>query len=261
VVLHSVGEGPGLVIVHGGGVTIDSYRRLARRLSGRFTVHLYNRRGRADAPARQCPYDVEQDVEDLGAVLDRTGAVDVLGHSAGGFVALTAALRLPIKRLALYDPAISVDGLFPARWLDSARSAAQDGDIARAMAITTAGINTHSPTARLPMTVQVGICRLFLRTPIGRTMGELLPMTLDESQAIRLADGPAERWSAVAAEVLLIRGTGGPPYYQHINQALAAAIPRARTLDVRCGHDGINRAPARLTEPLLEFFHERGQPL
>jgi pimeloyl-ACP methyl ester carboxylesterase len=257
VVVHSIGEGPGLVVVHGGGVTIDPYRRLARRLSDRFTVHLYNRRGRADAP-RSGPYDVEQDVEDLASVLKRTGAVDVIGHSAGGFVALTAALRLPIRRLALYDAAISVDGLFPAGWLDGARSAAADGDIARALALTTAGINTHTRAAKLPMAVQIGICRLFLRTPIGRTMGELLPMTLDESQAIWLADGPAARWAGVTAEVLLARGAAGPPYYEQINNALAVALPCSRTLAVRCGHDGINRAPARLIEPLAEFFEATG---
>jgi pimeloyl-ACP methyl ester carboxylesterase len=254
VVLHSTGEGPGLVVVHGGGVTIDPYRRLARKLSDRFTVHLYNRRGRADAAPRQEPYDVEQDVDDLGSVLARTGAVDVIGHSAGGFVALTGALRLPIRRLALCDPAISVDGLFPAEWLDEAQSAAADGDIARALAITAAGINTQSPASKLPMAVQIGMCRLFLRTPIGRTMGELLPMTLEESQVIKLADGPAAQWSGVTAEVLLARGTAGPPYYEQINDALAAALPRARTLAVRCGHDGINRAPARLIEPLIAFF-------
>lgn len=49
IVLHSTGAGPGIVVVHGGGITIDVYRRLAQRLADRFTVHLYNRRGRADA--------------------------------------------------------------------------------------------------------------------------------------------------------------------------------------------------------------------
>lgn len=40
----SVGSGPGVVIVHGGGVTASMYRRLAERLSGRLTVHLIARR-------------------------------------------------------------------------------------------------------------------------------------------------------------------------------------------------------------------------
>ena len=253
--VHSAGSGPGIVVVHGGGVTIGIYRQLARKLADRFTVHLYNRRGRADAAPRREPYTVDQDIDDLAAVLERTGAHNVIGHSSGGFIALEAALQLSIDRLALYDAAISINGGFPTEWLDGAREAARAGDVARSMAITTGGINTHSPVARLPLGFRVAICRAFLRTSIGRTMGELLEMTLDESDEIRLHDGPAESWSGVSADVLLTYGAAGPPYYVRLNQELARALPRARVLPIsRSGHDGLNRAPRRLIEPLAEFF-------
>jgi pimeloyl-ACP methyl ester carboxylesterase len=255
IVLHSTGSGPGIVVVHGGGVTIEAYRRLAAALADRFTVHLYNRRGRADASPRSQPYTFDQDIDDLSAVLEHTGTGNVIGHSSGGFIALRAALRLPIDRLALYDAAVSIDGNFPTAWLDPAREAARDGDIARAMALTSAGINTHMAAAKLPLAVQVALCRLFLRTAIGRTMGDLLTMTLDESEQIRRHDGPAERWNAVTAEVLLACGASGPHYYRHSNEALARALPGARTLQVpRSGHDAINRARPRLVEPFAAFF-------
>jgi pimeloyl-ACP methyl ester carboxylesterase len=255
IVLHSSGHGPSIVVVHGGGVTIDMYRRLAAALADRFTVHLYNRRGRADAAPRALPYTVEQDVDDLAAVLKHTGTDNVIGHSSGGFIALQAALRLPIERLALYDAAVSVDGSFPSAWLDGARAAARAGDTARAMALTSAGINTHLPAAKLPLGVQVAVCRLFLRTRIGRTMGDLLAMTLDESQQIRMHDGPAEQWAGVTADVLLACGASGPRYYVRSNEALARALPRARTLQIpHGGHDAVNRAPSRLVEPLAAFF-------
>lgn len=255
IVLHSTGDGPGLVVVHGGGVTVDVYRRFAARLANRFTVHLFNRRGRADAPPRSLPYTIDQDIDDLAAVLEHTGARNVIGHSGGALIALKAALRLPIDRLALYDPVIPVSGAFPTAWLDGAREAANVGDIARALAITGAGLNTHTAAAKLPFGMQVAICRLFLRTPIGRTMGELLPSSLDESDKFRLHDGPAEQWAGVTAATLLACGAGGPPYYAQINEALARALPRARTLQIpRSGHDAINRAPARLVEPLAAFF-------
>lgn len=255
IALHSTGEGPGLVVVHGGGATIDIYRRFAARLSNRFTVHLYNRRGRADAPPRSVPYDIDQDVDDLTAVVQHTGATNVIGHSGGALIALQAAFRLPVDRLALYDPVVPVAGVFPAAWLDDARRAAGVGDIARALALTGAGLNTHSVATRLPIGVQIFICRLFLRTPIGRTMGELLPMTLDESDQLRRLEGPADQWAGITAETLLACGAAGPPYYSQINRALAGVLPRARTLQVpRCGHDAVNRAPARLVEPLATFF-------
>jgi pimeloyl-ACP methyl ester carboxylesterase len=255
IVVHSSGGGPGIVVVHGGGVTIDVYRRLAAALADRFTVHLYNRRGRADAAPRSQPYTFDQEIDDLAAVLRHTGTGNLIGHSSGGFIALQAALRLPIDRLALYDAAVSVDGSFPSAWLDGARAAAGAGDTARAMALTSAGINTQMAAAKLPLAVQVAFGRLFLRTPIGRTMGDLLAMTLDESQLIRMQDGPAEQWAGVNAEVLLACGADGPPYYVRSNEALARALPRARTLRIpRSGHDAINRAHPRLVDPLAAFF-------
>lgn len=255
IVVHSTGSGPGVVVVHGGGVTIDVYARLARRLADQLTVHLYNRRGRADAATRTEPYTTEEDVADLEAVLTHTGARRVVGHSSGGFIALEAALRLPIERLALYDAAVSIDGGFPADWLEAARAAAREGDLALSMAITTGGINTHAATSRLPLGLRVALCRAFLRTAIGRTMGGLLTTTLDESYQIHLHDGPATAWSGIAADVLLAYGADGPPYYAKLNEDLARALAHARILPVRrCGHDGLNRAPRRLVEPLAAFL-------
>jgi pimeloyl-ACP methyl ester carboxylesterase len=255
IVVHSTGNGPGVVVVHGGGVTIDVYARLAQRLADQLTVHLYNRRGRADAAPRTEPYTVEEDVADLAAVLEHTGARHVIGHSSGGFIALEAALRLPIDRLALYDAAVSINGGFPADWLDVARAAARDGDIALSMALTTGGINSHAAASKLPLNLRVALCHAFLRSSTGRIMGALLPTTLDESYQIHLRDGPATSWSGVAAKVLLTYGVAGPPYYASLNDELARALPHARVLPIRrSGHDGLNRAPRRLTAPLIEFF-------
>ena len=256
IVLHSTGIGPGIVVVHGGGVTIEMYRRVAIRLADRFTVHLYNRRGRADAATRAEPYDGEQDIDDLATLLAYTGVRNVIGHSGGGFIALRAAARrMPIGRLALYDAAVQVNGLSPSAWLPAAREAARAGDVARAMALTTAGINTHSAASRLPLGLQIAICRLFMRTPIGRTMGELLPTTLDETTLIHRHGGPPEQWAGIDAEVLLACGSDGPRYYPPTNEALARVMPRARTLVVpRAGHDALNRAPQYLVNALAEFF-------
>ncbi|RKN22385.1 alpha/beta fold hydrolase [Micromonospora musae] len=255
IVLHSTGTGPDVVIVHGGGVTVEPYRRLAAALAERCTVHLYNRRGRADAPARREPYSVEQEIEDLGAVLAQTRARAVVGHSSGGFIALRAALTMPIARLALYDPAVSVDGIFKADFIPAARAALRTGDTARALAIVGAAGNPQSLASRLPLAVQTALTRLLLRHPVGREMGELLDMTLYETAEIAAHDGPAEQYAAITADVLFAYGQAGPPHYPRLAASLAPVLPRMRVLPVpRAGHDGINRAPARLVEPLTAFL-------
>ncbi|WP_433280959.1 alpha/beta fold hydrolase [Micromonospora sp. CA-244673] len=256
IVLHSRGSGPDLVLVHGGGVTIHEYRRLVARLADRFTVHLYNRRGRADAAPRREPYTVEQEIDDLGAVLAHTGARRAIGHSYGAFVVLRAALRLPLDRIALYDLPLRLAGHgLPTAFLDPAEEAIRAGNPARALAIVGAGVNPHSPASRLPLVVRTAICRAFLRTEVGRTMGSLVGMTLAESRQVQAHEGPAEEYAGIAAEVLLVSGARAAPYFTEINDLLAAALPRARTLLIPgSAHNGIAVAPPKLVDPIAAFF-------
>ncbi|MEU7823284.1 alpha/beta hydrolase [Catellatospora sp. NPDC049133] len=255
IALHSTGTGPGVVLVHGGGVTIEEYRRLIARLSDRFTVHAYNRRGRLDAPARREPYSVEHEIDDLGAVLEHTGARNVIGHSYGGFVALRAALRLPIERLALYDAALYIDGTPDGAYLDALDEALGAGRTARAVAIVAAGVNTHSAVSRWPLSVRTAICRVFLRTPIGRRMGDLLPMTMFEIRQVQAHGGSADAYAGVTADVLLACGASAPGYFEEHHAKLARVIARARTMVVPgARHDAIAIAPPRLVDPIADFL-------
>lgn len=259
IVVHSVGTGspgkPGIVVVHGGGVTIGIYRRLAARLSDRFAVHLYNRRGREDAAPRREPYSVDQEIEDLGAVLEHTGAGNVLGHSYGGFVALKAALELPIERIGLYDAAISIDGRPDAGFLPAAEAAVARGDIVTAMAIVGAAVNNHSAASRLPLAVQKLFVRAMLRIPAARGLADLLPMTLVETREVSIHDGPAERYAGITAEVLLASGDNVGNSFTDNNEALARVIPNARTIVIpRSRHDAIAIAHPRIVAPFAEFF-------
>ncbi|WP_144124260.1 alpha/beta fold hydrolase [Catellatospora sichuanensis] len=96
ITVHTTGTGPGIVVLHGGGVPQQHYHRLAEALEHRFTVHLYHRRGLPDAAPLDGTETVATDLADLSAVLKHTGSRSVLGHGSGGFLALRAALSLPL---------------------------------------------------------------------------------------------------------------------------------------------------------------------
>ena len=108
----SLGQGPGLVIVHGSMQSGRSQLELAQLLAPHFTVHLLDRRGRG----RSGPYPpdgprTEVEVDDLAAVLEATGATKVLGISSGGLITLRTALRTPlVARAAVFEPPLAVDG-------------------------------------------------------------------------------------------------------------------------------------------------------
>src|SRR3954447_13413611 len=106
---RSIGEGPAVVVLHGGGVRGQDYRRFAAALASRCTVVTYDRR----PAAVQGSTDGEVVLDDLRGVLAATGAPRLFGHSIGGFVALDAARRMPLEAVAVYDPAVMVDDVYP----------------------------------------------------------------------------------------------------------------------------------------------------
>jgi pimeloyl-ACP methyl ester carboxylesterase len=241
--VRTTGDGPAVVVLHGGGIDSREYERFARELGRRCTVHLYDRRGRPGAPPLRPGHDVQVDVDDLARVLERTGASRVLGHSGGAFVALQAALRLPIERLAVYDPGVSIDGSVATAWFPRYRAAMAAGDLPRAMALVGAGADPDGAAARLPLAVQIGICRLFLRTPIGRRMAEQLPTVETEVGQIIAHDGPASAYAGIAADSLLAAGARSARSFGIVCDALADALPRARSVRVPgASHNAVNVA-------------------
>jgi pimeloyl-ACP methyl ester carboxylesterase len=102
------GNGPPLVVVHGTPADHTRWRPLLPHLESHTTVHAMDRRGRggsSDGPE----YTLEREYEDVATVVDAVAeasgsAVDVYGHSHGGFCAFGAAtLTSNIHKLVLYE--------------------------------------------------------------------------------------------------------------------------------------------------------------
>lgn len=256
IAVESIGAGPGIVVVNGGAVSAKDYRRLARALSDRFTVHLFNRRNRpgsAELPA--AGYSVQVDIDDISAVLASTGSTRLFGHSIGGFIALRAAMTLPIDRLALYDPAVQVDNLFPFDYLDDFEDAINKREYVRAVAVVGKGLRAGGRLSDLPMGIQYQFAKLFLASPIGKEWQRTIHTVPAESREALRHGGSAELYSGVTAEVLLASGARSPDYYAPTNERLAAAIPKARTIIVpRAGHDAPNRAGRNVVAPIADFL-------
>jgi pimeloyl-ACP methyl ester carboxylesterase len=93
---HSMGTGPGLVIV--GGVLFEGsdYLALARALGSEYEVHVMERRGRPGSGPQRQDHSLEDECADVAAVTTATGSSVAFGHSFGGLVVLETARRQPI---------------------------------------------------------------------------------------------------------------------------------------------------------------------
>ena len=78
-----MGCGPGLVILHGGMRASQHYLRLAEALAQAFSVYIPDRRGRGLSGPPGEDYSIQKELEDLQALLHKTNAQMLFGHSAG----------------------------------------------------------------------------------------------------------------------------------------------------------------------------------
>jgi pimeloyl-ACP methyl ester carboxylesterase len=248
---RSIGRGPAVVVLHGGGVRAQDYRRFAAALASRCTVVTYDRRSVAEQGSPD-PYAV---FDDLRAVLTATGATRLFGHSIGGFLALDAARRMPLDAVAVYDPAVMIDDLYPTAFFEPFARAVEAGDQPRAIAVVGRGLRASGRASDLPFPVQVAIAKLFLRTPIGRRMGEGLPEVVREDRLAIEAAGQSSAYAGITARLLLAYGGRSPAYYRPTCDRLAAAVPGARSLRLpRGSHNAPNIARPSFTVPFADFF-------
>lgn len=81
------GIGPGIVLVQGAMATAYNFEQLAQSMAHNFTVYTPYRPGRRMSPK---PYDskhnIARDVEDLEAILTKTGASQIFGLSSGAMI-------------------------------------------------------------------------------------------------------------------------------------------------------------------------------
>lgn len=102
------GSGPAVVVAaHGITGTHMNFAPLADQLGEAATVLAPDLRGRGLSRSARGPYGMAQHAEDVIAVLDHAGIAEavMVGHSMGGFVAVTAAARHPdrIRSVVLVD--------------------------------------------------------------------------------------------------------------------------------------------------------------
>jgi pimeloyl-ACP methyl ester carboxylesterase len=234
----SVGAGPGLIVVGGVLSNAASYRPLADKLANTFEVHLLNRRGRAGSGPQRSGHSIEQECDDLLAVMQATGADLVFGHSFGGLVALeTARTRSGLERVFVYEPGVPLHGHFNSGWLEGYERFLEQGDRRGAFAcmVKHAGFAPW-PLSFMPLWYVRAVLWLAIRSRRWATIEPLLEANLGEHRIQAALDTPsADRFSTITARTILMGGTRSPDFIsrglltelaQVIPDAIVAILPR-----------------------------------
>lgn len=256
---HSYGHGPDVVVVGGTTRSAQHYRAFAERLGGSYTVHVLDRRGRGDSGPRGSDYGIDTECDDVMAVLQKTQASMLFGHSYGGLIALEVALRHPVAKLAVFEPGVSVDGSFPLEWLPEFERALAAGRAAEAMAIVLkGGKGTGTVLDRLP----VGLLTLLVKPGMGRPLARetvaLMPTLAAELTEIGRLDSTTDRYRDITADTLILIGSRGTVYLHDAARVLASTIPRVRLVSLpKLNHSAPDVfAPQLVADRVGEFLAE-----
>jgi pimeloyl-ACP methyl ester carboxylesterase len=106
------GNGPGLLLISGGGGDAGNYSGIADSLADQFTVLTYDRRGNSRSRLRADPTKlrVEEQSADALAVLEHNGigSASVFGSSGGAVIGLDLVARSPhaVELLVAHEPPV-----------------------------------------------------------------------------------------------------------------------------------------------------------
>jgi pimeloyl-ACP methyl ester carboxylesterase len=228
--LHSLGDGPGLVIVHGAMQTGTSQLDLARLLADGLRVHLLDRRGRGGSGGESAT-STAQEVADLGAVIDATGARYAFGVSSGALIVARAALANPrLERIGLFEPPLSIGGSMRLDRAPRVVDALDAGKLPAAMAEAMKVAEMGPPWMfGLPAPLLAAASRARLRTP--EAVRTARGLRADFAVVMENAD-TLDDFAAITARTLLVGGTATRPYLARSVAALAVTIPGARRVEL-----------------------------
>ena len=262
------GHGLGVVLLHGAMESAHSHMQLAGFLADTFTVYLPDRRGRGLSGPFGPDHSIRKEVEDLDALLSKTGTRHVFGVSAGGLICLQAALLLPaIRKMVLYEPVLSVSGSVSTAFLARYDQEIAQGRLASALVSGMLGaqmgpaVFNALPRWLLELITTLAMNAEDKKAQAGDVTMRLLAPTLHyDFQLVVEMSQALESFKAVPAEVLLLGGSASPAYLKLALNAIEKALPHARRIEFpgfnhgASGNTDRGGQPERVAQELRNFF-------
>jgi pimeloyl-ACP methyl ester carboxylesterase len=266
------GHGPGIVVLHGAASSAHNHMQLALALADAFTVYVINRRGRDQSGPYRPDYSIENDVEDVDALLTKTEAHYIFGVSSGGIIALQAALKLPaIHKAAIYEPPFFInDSTVPKAILRRFDHEMAQGKVADALITGMKGAQMGPPIFQfMPNWLLAPLINMAMKGEDKKGSGDYVSMraiapTLHyDFQLVAEMSGKLETFKDVRPQVLLMGGSKSPAYLKKSLDGLEQVLPHAARVIL----PGLNHAaswnidrggkPRPVAQSLRHFFDEQ----
>jgi pimeloyl-ACP methyl ester carboxylesterase len=260
---RQLGNGPGIILIHGGLQAAQNFMQLATILSSDFTVYVLDRRGRGASGPYGENHSVQKDCEDIDAILHKTKAHCVFGLSSGAIISIHAALgNASIQKLAVYEPPLSNESPpFTSVFIERYEREVAEGKLADAFITIMKGLQVSGILSMLPRFITVPVFR-FALSRSQKTKEDEVPLTKlipafhFDHVIVNETAGPLERFSKLITETLLINGSKSPDYLKTTIYKLNKILPNARHIELK-GLDHIaadNEGKPEIVAAVLKDF-------
>jgi pimeloyl-ACP methyl ester carboxylesterase len=266
------GHGPGLVLLHGAMQSSHNLVKLAELLADSFTVYVPDRRGRGMSGPFRDPYSIQEECEDLDALLRKTNTHFAFGLSSGAIITLKAASQSSaLQKIALYEPPLPLDEHSPIlAWISPYERAIAQGNLAAAFVSIVKGTGDPSIMTHLPRFVLVPLFQQVFREAARKTVtqGEesdqiplpaLVPTVYFDTLLVREMTGKMSTFHTLPTEVLLLGGTKSSGSLKTALASLSAVLPQTQRVTLPgVGHTAADSTekPEVVARELRRFFGE-----
>jgi pimeloyl-ACP methyl ester carboxylesterase len=265
---RQLGHGPAVILLHGGFESAQSHMQLAEALADAFTVYLPDRRDRGLSGPFGKDGTIQQEVEEMEALLTKTGAHNIFGISSSAIICLQAALTLPaIHKAAIYEPPLLARE--PTALLRRYDQALAQGKVDTALITAMKGGQMGPPIFNImPNFLLKLLVRMVMAseekkgTSDNFSFRELAPTWHYDGQIVVEMSGKSERFRDVRAQVLLLGGSQSPAYLKAGLDVLEQVLPHAQRVEFPgLGHGGSGNTdrggkPELVAQELRRFFAE-----
>jgi len=229
-----LGSGEGLILVHGGMRSAQSFLKLAHFLSDSFTVYIPDRRGRGLSGDYGYNYSIQCEIEDLQALMKKTGTDYIFGLSAGALITLKTTLETAsVKRAALYEPALSLNNSVPTNWLQQYERELNNRKPAKAIVTAMKGLRIEPVLNKIPRFVLVPLLSIVMKIQGDTkadnvTMRSLAPTLLNDMKNIKELNNSLQEYKNLETPILLMGGGKSPSYLKEALIEIDNVLPNTK---------------------------------
>ncbi|MBL3538269.1 alpha/beta fold hydrolase [Aminivibrio sp.] len=255
--VHGV-DGPPLLLVAGPASDVSSRQTVLPGLSEHFRVIVVDNRGIGRSLPADAPVTVDLMADDCAALIDHLGfgPVHVLGHSMGGFTALSLAARYPekVRKLVIAASGVKSSSRNTLLFSDLADRYERGGDLTDFFRTVFYWIFTPAffeDEDTVKGAVEFALSYPFPQAPVSFRK---------QVNAIAAFDG-RDSAASVRAPALVLAGSEDLLFSPSAGRTLAEKLPRGKFLAIEGAAHSIHAEnPKEFAEAVLSFLKEGDNP-